>query len=98
METAELAVAKRIDDELAFKWLVPYTLRPRYRIIDSFNKMKIRVTHKHGVELPISVFHTKKLDEKNGNTLLMDSINMDMENIKVAFDVLEKRSQDSSLL
>ena len=30
------------------------------------------------------------LDEKNGNTLWCDALNMEMENLKVAFDILHE--------
>ena len=58
-------------------------------MIAGVNKRISRTTHKHGVELPTSVAHAKKLDEKNGNTLWMDAINREMENLRVAFDILE---------
>ena len=48
-----------------------------------------RVTHKHVVDLPISVAHDKKLDEKNFNTLWMDATTREIETLKVSFDVLE---------
>ena len=89
LETAEFAVARGISDEPAFKWWVPYTLRRRDRIIAGLNKRISRVTHKYGVELPTSIDEAKRLDLKNGNTLWMDAINKEMENLKVAFDILE---------
>ena len=89
LETAEFAVSRRIENEPAFKWWVPYTLRRQDRIIACVNKRVSRTTHKHGVELPTSVAHAKKLDENNGNTLWMDAINKEMENLKIAFDILE---------
>ena len=89
LETAEFAVSRGIENELAFKWWAPYTLRSRDRIIAGVNKRISRTNHKHGVELPTSVAHAKKLDEKNGNTLWTDAINREMENLKVVFDVLE---------
>ena len=73
LETAEFAVARRIENEVAFKWLVPYTLRRRDQLIAGVNNRISRTTHKCGVELPTSVAHAKKLDEKNGNTLWMDA-------------------------
>ena len=53
------------------------------------NKRVRRVTHKNGVELPTSVSQAKKLDEKNDNTLCVHTINREMENLNVSFDVLE---------
>ena len=48
-----------------------------------------RFTNKHGVELPTALAHDKMLDEKNGNTLWIDAINREIENLKVAFDIIE---------
>ena len=93
LETAEFAVARGIENEPAFKWWVPYTLRRRDRIIAGVNKRISRITHKYGVELPTSVAHAKILEEKNGNTLWMDAINREMENLRVAFDILEDGSK-----
>ena len=56
-------------------------------------KRTCRSTHKCGVELPTSVSHSKKLDQINGNTLWPDSINREMENLKVTFDFLEDRAE-----
>ena len=93
LETAKFAVSRGIDDEPAFKWWVPYAICRRDRIIADVNKRIRIITHKNGVELQTSVVHAKKLDEKNGSTLWMDAINRQMENLKVAFDVLEDRAK-----
>ena len=69
LENADFADARGIDDQPALKWWVPCTLRLRDRIVVGGNKSIIRATHKHDVELPISVAYANKLDEKNGGTL-----------------------------
>ena len=93
METIKSAVARGIDDEPHFKWWVPYTLLRRNRIIASVIKKINRITHKHSVELPTSVTHAKKLDENDGNAISMGAINREIENFKVAFDILEDGSK-----
>ena len=45
--------------------------------------------YKYGVENPRPVKEAYALDEKNGNTLWRDAINREMENLKVAFDILD---------
>ena len=57
--------------------------------MDRANKKIIRVTHKHGFEPPTSVVYSKRLDQKNDNALQTDAMNRDIENLKVAFDILE---------
>ena len=45
--------------------------------------------HKYGVKLPTSLDEAKRLDERNMNTLWIDTINKEMENLKLAFDILK---------
>ena len=88
IELAEFAVANGIDDEAAFKWWVPFTLRKRDRIISSVNSRVRKVSHKYGIEIPSSIKEAYALDTKNGNSFWRDAINKEMENLKVAFDIL----------
>ena len=89
IEVAEFAVAKGIDDEAALFWYVSYTLRKRDRIISAVNDRVKRVTHKYRIEIPRTVKEAYILDAKNGNTIWRDAINMEMGNLKAAFDILE---------
>ena len=88
IEVAEYATSRGIEEEPAFKWWVPFTLRKRDRIIASVNSRVRKVSHKYGIELPTSVEHAFKLDSKNGNSIWRDAINKEMDNLKVAFDIL----------
>jgi hypothetical protein len=90
IEVAEFAVAKGIDDEPAFCWWVPYTLRKRDTVISAVKARVKRVTHKYGIEIPRTVEEAYKLDAKNGNTFWRDAIEKEMSNLKVAFDILEE--------
>ena len=89
LETAEFYFARRIKEETVFKWWLSYTLSSRDHMIASISKSVSRLTHKHGVELSTLASHAKSLDEMNGNTLWMDSINGEKENLKVVFDILD---------
>ena len=44
--------------------------------------------HKFGIELPKTVEQALALDAKNGNTLWVDAISKEMENVRMAFKVL----------
>jgi len=68
VETAEFAKARGIDDEVAFAYWVPYTLRKRDVIISVIKSRTRKTSHKYGIELPKSVEHAYELDSKNGNT------------------------------
>ena len=87
VDTAEFAVSRNIDDEPAFKWWVPYTLRKRDRVIAVVKARTARVTHKYGVKVPRSVEEALKLDQINGNTLWRNALRKEMGNVQIAFDI-----------
>ena len=89
VEVAEFARAHNIDDEPAFSWWVPFTLKQRDRIISAVNSRVRKSTHKYGIEVPTSVEHAREIDLKNGNTLWSDAIELEMKNVAVAFEILE---------
>ena len=92
MKTQEEFPTRNIDQESAFYWWVPYTLRRRDRIIDSVNTRLQKTSHKYGVEIPQSVSQAYDIDERNWNTHWRDAINHEMENLDVAFDILPEGS------
>jgi len=58
------------------------------RIIASVYSRVEKVNHKYGVELPHSEQQAYNIDAKNGNTLWRDALNKEMNNLKVAFNIL----------
>jgi hypothetical protein len=92
LETAEFAKARGIDDECAFAYWVPYTLRKRDTIISAMKsrcKQK-KVSHKYGIEVPSSIEHAIKLDENNGDNYWRDALSKEMKNVGIAFEVLDE--------
>jgi hypothetical protein len=90
VETAEFARARGIDDEVAFAYWVPYTLRKRDVIISTIKSRLKRTSHKYGIEVPTSIKHSAELDEANGNHLWKDSLSKEMHNVGIAFSVLDE--------
>ncbi len=88
VETAEFAVARGIDDEPAFSWWVPMTLRKRNAILGALKTRLRRTTHKYGIEIPRDVAHAHEIDRRNGNTFWRDAIAKEMYNVGVAFEIL----------
>ena len=89
VDVAEFAVSRGIDDEPAFKWWVPYTLKKRDVILASVSSRVKNTTHKYGVEIPTSVEHAKRIDERNRNTFWQDAIKKEMYNVSIAFEIVE---------
>ena len=88
VQAAEYAVSRGIETEPAFAWWVPFTLRKRDTIIAAVNTRVKRKTHKYGIEVPTSIKDALRLDKKNGNSFWTDSVNLEMSNVGIAFEVL----------
>ena len=89
IEVAEYATARGINDEPAYAWWVPYTLRKRDVIISAVHHRIRKTTHKYGFEIPTDYKHACEIDAKNGNTLWRDAIRKEMTDNGVAFEILE---------
>eukprot|EP00980_Cylindrotheca_fusiformis_P014111 scaffold3713_cov74-Cylindrotheca_fusiformis.AAC.1 len=80
VQLAEFAVDQKIDDEPAFAWWVPYTIKKKARIISKVKSKYWSKTHKYGVRVPKSVQEAIEIDRENGNTLWWDAIMKEMKN------------------
>ena len=89
VEVAEYARARAIDKESAFEWWDRHTLKKRQVILVALNKRIRKTAHKYGIEIPKSVEHAFELDRKNGNNLWKEALEMEMNKIGVAFEILE---------
>ena len=83
---AEYAKANQLDDEPAFCWWVPYTLRKRDAILSSV-KARVRKTNiKYGIKVPRTQKEAIAFDQENGNTFWQDAIDLEMNTIMPGFD------------
>ena len=81
VDVAEFAVARSIQDEPAFRWWVPHTLKKRDAII---SKVKARLKEgkvKFGIKVPTTMKEAEELDVINGNRLWQDAIAKEMKNV-----------------
>ena len=86
VEMAEYAKANQLDDEPAFCWWVPYTLRKRDAILSSV-KARVRKTNiKNGIKVPRTQKEAIAFDQENGNTFWQDAIDLEMNTIMPDFD------------
>ena len=94
IELAEYATNHDIHEEPAFAWWVPYVIKKRKRIIAKIKSKYWQRTHKYGIRIPKSVAEAKAIDAENGNSLWMDAIQLEMKNVRVAFQELESNPND----
>jgi hypothetical protein len=91
VEVAQYAVSNKIDDEPAFAWWVPFTLKKQESIISAVNKCYWKRTHKFGIHLPHTVEdETLQIDKENKNNLWERSLQKEMANVIIAFKMIGK--------
>ncbi|GFH48999.1 Blackbeard [Chaetoceros tenuissimus] len=88
IELAQYAVMNALEEEPAFKWWVPYTLKKRDSIVAKVKSKYWRTIHKFGIRIPKSADEAYKLDADSKTTFWTDAINKEMENVRVAFEFL----------
>ena len=94
VQLAEYAVNNKVEDEPAFAWWVPHTLKKKARIISKIKSKYWEKTHKYGIRIPKSVQDAIRMDAQNGNTLWWDAIMLEMKNVRPAFEVHEGDVKD----
>lgn len=94
VEVADYAVANEIDQEAAFAWWVPHTLRKRNRIVAAINVRYKKRNNNFGVEIPSSVHPALEIDQETGTDLWQKAIEKEIPHVKVAFSILEEGAQE----
>jgi hypothetical protein len=94
VQVAEYVKANGIDDEPAFAWWIPQTLRKRDRILSKTKSKYWQRTHKFGLRIPKTVAQAQAIDAENGDTLWWDAIMKEMQNVRPAFEKWEKSETD----
>jgi hypothetical protein len=88
VEVAEYAASKSLLDTLAFVWWAPHVLNKRTRSISPVTKRYHKRTHKFGIEVPRSWNDCVRLERENDNTLWQDAVRKEMQNVRIAFKIL----------
>jgi hypothetical protein len=74
----------------AFSWWVPCTLKKSTRIISKIRTKNVRLTEKFGIAIPRTVSEALQFDKDSGTTYWQDTINKEMKNVQVAFNIQPK--------
>ena len=94
VQLAEFAVQYRLDTLPAFAWWVPHVLKKRQRIISKVKSNYWARKTKYGFSIPRTADEAKDEDTKNGNTLWMDALRLEMKNTQVAFEEYDGEIKD----
>ena len=90
VQTADYAKACGIDDEPAFAWWVPFTLKKRNQIIAAVNHRVKKTTHKYGIRVPDGFAEAYDLDVANQDNYWRNAISKEMKNSAMAFQIKER--------
>ena len=89
LEIAEYSIRNRLEKEPVFAWWVPHVINKRNKIISAVTNRGRINNMKYGMEIPTSTTDAYDKDRENGNTVWRDAIKREMENVSVAFEILE---------
>ena len=78
VQVAEYATANKIEDEAAFAWWVPYTLKKRDRIISSVKCHNVKRNNKFGIEVPRSIERALEIDRETKTDYWLKAIEKEM--------------------
>ena len=87
---AEYANSHGLISEPAFAWWCPHVLRKRDRVIKQVQHRLAKKNLKFGVRVPNTIEEALKFDKENGNNLWAQSIEKEMKNVRIAFELLEE--------
>ena len=73
--------------EPIFKWWVREVIRRRNKIMAKVKAKYWCTTPKFGIRVTISVDEALAIEKENGNTLWYTTIQKEMKNVRVAFEV-----------
>jgi hypothetical protein len=90
VQTAEYAIANKLEHQPAFAWWVGTTLRRRDLIIASATNTRYhKRTHKFGIELPKTAKEALEIDRRTGTNYWRAALDLEMKTVRTAFDVLD---------
>jgi len=93
VQVAEYAVSRGIQNQVAFRWWVPSTLKQHTRIIKAMKSRYVRCTHKYGIPQPKSTAEAYEIDKETGTDYWHQAIMKEMKNNMIAFRFLEEGEQ-----
>ena len=80
-------------DKPSMAWWAPHVLKKQDDIIAKVKSRMKKKTHKYGIKIPRSVKEAYQLDKENGNTYWTDAVKLEMQENRVAFDIMDRGRQ-----
>jgi hypothetical protein len=70
VQVAEYSVAHQIDEQPAFAWWVPFTLKKKNRILASIRTRATKCNNKFGIKIPTSIQRALEIDRETNTKFL----------------------------
>ena len=93
IDLTEYIKNNNLTNEPAFNWWVKQTLTRRDKIISKFKTRRNKGKVKFGIKVPDIVEEALELDYMNGDKLWQETIAKEMNNSRIAFQVLDADDQ-----
>lgn len=74
-----------------FVWWARHTMKEWDQIISKVKLKYWERTHEYGICVPKTIQEARQIDEDNGDTLWMDAVHQEMQNVRVTYDEHEKK-------
>ena len=94
-EVSEFSKARGIDDKTAFDWWMTYTPRKRDITISATKYRIINTTPQNGIVITTNVEHAYKIDKRNHNWFWRDTLENEMHNVRISFEILNNNTSTS---
>ena len=78
VELAQYAINRKVDNEPAFAWRVPFVIKTSARILERVKSKYWSRTHKYSICIPKTLTEAMEIDRELWNTLWMDAIKLEM--------------------
>ena len=90
VDAAEFDVARCVDKQTVFAWWVSHAFKKRNVIISVVTSRACKITYENIIELPYAVEEACLIEKRNGNTFWRDSIEKQMLDVDIDFEIVEE--------
>ena len=84
-----MEMAPKIEKKSASAWWVPQTMRRKVRVLALVKCRCLKRNCKFRIRISRTIKEALEEDKRNGNTLWRDAIKKEMDEVKVAFHIVE---------
>jgi hypothetical protein len=93
IKLSQYVVVNDLDEEVAFAWWVPNTLRRSKRVLKAMKKWYFRTNLKFGIKPPHTVERALQIDRETGTTYWKDALEKETKVMMTDFNILPEGAE-----